>query len=277
MVAYALDLEREDLKDFAGLKLRKRLAYAEPDMDYSQRENAVRNLDATIEKVRERGLPVERGALERFESERIPMRYPELNTSFLEMSNKVEVENGEIRVPRFGVFPYNGSDFGVGFEIRVSEDGNHTIYSAIYFSEDSDNKDIVPEVFRNDIRDSFRLGEGTEYNTKERFKSIWLKHENVNPKRAINYILPEKKAFQFTVGFNSHLPDETYNHVCAAAKLFERENVYFIAEVKPEEWGHHIVPDPLVVGVHNDKAYLIDKFDPTPLEELISQEFVGKR
>ncbi len=68
------------------------------------------------------------------------------------------------------------------------------------------------------------------------------------------------------------VPAETQERIKKAKEIF-KNNLYFIAEAKPDEWNvRKIAPrDPLVVGLIDNQGYLIDKFDPTDLESYICQ------
>lgn len=86
---------------------------------------------------------------------------------------------------------------------------------------------------------------------------------------------------------NCLVPTKTRNKINQFRRIFSAKNknlagIYFIAERKPENWditekSLNIQPekDPLVIGFvpNNPQAYLIDKFDATPLEDYVSREF----
>jgi len=76
--------------------------------------------------------------------------------------------------------------------------------------------------------------------------------------------------FSSEVGFT--VPSKTKEEIKQAAQYFGRQNIYFIAEVKPEDWNatRLIEEDPLVVGLSRGKGYLVDSFNPTALEKVVS-------
>ena len=78
--------------------------------------------------------------------------------------------------------------------------------------------------------------------------------------------------FSSQVGFA--VPQKTKAKIKEAEKYFERPNLYFLAEVNPEDWNatRLIEEDPLVVGLSNDKCYLVDSFNPTVLEKVVERK-----
>ncbi len=75
--------------------------------------------------------------------------------------------------------------------------------------------------------------------------------------------------------FNSAVPADVKSEIAKAYKIFGKD-LYFVAEIPQEKWKKDDVPldpDPLVVGVIDETAYLIAKFDATPVEDYVSREF----
>ena len=88
----------------------------------------------------------------------------------------------------------------------------------------------------------------------------------------------ENKYVRLISYFNALIPQETKTKIKKARWDFSTYNLFFISETKPEEWNIEEgikTMDPLVIGVKDDKCYLIDKFDTTPLEEYVIQEFTS--
>ncbi len=63
------------------------------------------------------------------------------------------------------------------------------------------------------------------------------------------------------------VPQKTKKSIEEAKKYIGRQNLYFVAEVKPENWSAQklITEDSLVVGLSQDKCYLVDSFKPTAI------------
>ena len=86
----------------------------------------------------------------------------------------------------------------------------------------------------------------------------------------------------FSNFINAIAPEETITKINESKKIFEG-NIFFIAEIEPHEWNIEFIEkkrDPLVVGVTNDRfgvvpdsCYLIDSFNPTPLEDYVKREW----
>ncbi len=89
-----------------------------------------------------------------------------------------------------------------------------------------------------------------------------------------NVVIPE---YREIISFlNLVVPSETKERIRDARKYFRRKDLFFISETKPEDWNvnrHTICP--LVVGVKNERCYLIDKFDSTKLEDYVADEFTS--
>ena len=102
------------------------------------------------------------------------------------------------------------------------------------------------------------------------------------------------RPFVLSCPFNAIIPQKTKKNVETAYKLFQEKSrkfffrdsrtcgIYFITETKPENWIHReieqeplkiITTDPLVVARYENRNYFIDKFDTTPLEEIISNNY----
>nr|MBA4404958.1 hypothetical protein [Nanoarchaeum sp.] len=88
---------------------------------------------------------------------------------------------------------------------------------------------------------------------------------------------------RFDARFNLSLilPETTKQKIQQALTVFETDQIYIIPETRPEQWSVNyevgIGPsEPLIVGVKNNRTYLIDCFDTTPAEEYIRREFATK-
>ncbi|MBN1645015.1 hypothetical protein JW851_03180 [Candidatus Woesearchaeota archaeon] len=180
--------------------------------------------------------PYERKALERLCLEKAFLEYPVLNLSFLDMVQTIDnEENEKVTVPRFVVFP-------------IDSTGKVTIYL---------NDDKLYYNFGNDSA----LHEDVSIFSKHVYNGMkdYLKNRN-------NII-----KFKCNIG-DIILHSETRKRIKLAESTFCRENLYMISEAKPSNLT--VNPDPLVVGVTIDQCFLIDKFDPTPIEDYVSREFV---
>jgi hypothetical protein len=86
-----------------------------------------------------------------------------------------------------------------------------------------------------------------------------------------------KEDVVLSVRFSVLLPLKTREAIEKASSHLSLLHMYLIAEVAEEAWeeGRMIDVDPLVVGINPeyDGAYLIDVFDPTPLEDYVVREF----
>lgn len=94
----------------------------------------------------------------------------------------------------------------------------------------------------------------------------------------------ENGTYALTTTFDGLIPEHARKEISKAQNIFLPHNVFVIAEAK--EWKikkvHYVNPlpsvrpvvrDPLAIGIHEDKSYLVCAFDTTTLEHYIASEF----
>lgn len=75
------------------------------------------------------------------------------------------------------------------------------------------------------------------------------------------------------------IPDETREKIQEASKIPSfRSNIYLLCDAPAEQWKLDTTPipqppDPIVVGFAGGSLWVIDVFDPTPIEQYVSLEF----
>lgn len=85
--------------------------------------------------------------------------------------------------------------------------------------------------------------------------------------------LPMFAAKWLTATFSGVIPSETKTKIKTAKNLEVFEHIVIIAEAK---WDVRIeIGDPLIVGIKANNAWLIDKFDLSPIENIVASEFTG--
>jgi hypothetical protein len=182
--------------------------------------------------------------------------YPELNLDFLKIGNKTDKD---FNFPRFAVYPLFGSQ-----EMKINIDAGNLPFMVGAMDHSIGIISSVPKFFERYLL--FSLFD------KEVKSNIlggeWL------------YVLKKCSAnweYNLTSTFRGLIPRSTKEKVKESLSVFNKEDLYLITEVKPEEWNVvKINTDPLLAGVVNERCFLIDKFDTTPLEEIISQEFIKR-
>jgi hypothetical protein len=217
-------------------------------------------IDSLIEKLRKDNLESESLPLHKLEQQRIALEYPTLNTSFLSMHNIINAEGQEIQAPKFSVYPvYSGNKFSIMFYLGS---GIHKVNAEIfndyrYHYPDSHLADVGKEpLLKEPLLKSLEIGK-LQREDFRRYKKVGRGH-----------------SFKIESKFNGIIPDLTKQKIKESEKFFDKDKVYLIAETKPEEWNVILLSkDPLVAGVKYDKCYLIDQFNTTPLEGLVSEEF----
>lgn len=230
-------------------------------------------INGVIKQIEESFLNVEELPLNLLRIER--EQYPYLDTSFLSMSNILNHTGQDIHVPRFSVYKRSGQrrgfgDFSIkyvlvrcniaGIDINIGEDTaeRRHIFKDYLVRSTEFYKEL--EKFRNDY---------TYYDYTIKFSS-----DNLTRKYHKN---KKMRRLEFESEFNGIIPTETKRKLKTAEEIFE-DDLYLIAETKPEEWNtkrRRLVRDPLLVGVYDNKCYLIDHFNCTPMENYIKREFTS--
>jgi len=224
--------------------------------------------------------------------QRVASQYPQIDPSFLSMHSTIKIPwSYEIQAPRFSVYPldkrnrfsvrfrgllFNGlfendeSYFreGINFVARVNADIGVS-------DEVRDVPSISPVLLRPLVggfefgKSPFNLRDPWYFQTEGRFRRVPLK------------VRMKYSDLQITSEFNGAIPKETRKRVREAESLIPEENMFLISETKPKDWAVEEIPepvisvDPLVVGVIDNRVYLIDHFDTTPLEEMARREFLS--
>ena len=217
--------------------------YVRDSLNKSQRAEREVAMKSKISEIRKEGiLYAERTPYDLLikRSNQLPAdeKYPQLDPSFLSMKNKIKHHDHTISVPRFSIYRvYKQPEFTITYA-----SSNRTWFGP----------HKIPLIFRTYLSKAVEI----PHDLQE-----WLGHQTTS--------LDIKSYFQGIV------PVETKRKIKEARKVFGKRKLFFIAETRPESWDvKEITRDPLVVGVLEDKCYLVDKFDTTPLEEYVSKEFV---
>lgn len=193
-------------------------------------------------------------------------RYARLDTSFLSMRNTLDYEGEKMIVPRFTVHPYKDSG-----NVRAFVD-----FKIDYFDSDRgvsvsfNSPNGLPEIFEKGL---LKTVEGfSEAEFFEARRSYQLSLDKKLRKKYGNMLVPGHVS-RLTAGFLGLMPVEVKKQIDEAKPFFDTE-LYLIKETNPDEWNASVVSiDPLVVGLFNEQAYLITRFDTTPIEEYVAREF----
>lgn len=86
-----------------------------------------------------------------------------------------------------------------------------------------------------------------------------------------------RRAHAIYATFSGLIPSETKAKIreAQATKVFSDIRLIAEAEYDLDVQPHPRLADPIVVGLVNDEMWVIDVFDPTPLEDYIAQEFTA--
>ncbi len=256
---------------FGGVSLEKYLSGPVEQAEAEQRRLSLRE---KIKQIKRSGkLAVEAMPLQMLETRvrqaPVDALYPQLDPSFLSMSHQTHFRGYPVDVPKFSVYHiYPGENH---FQIKMGRWGDFfRLWTDLGRGYQDKNK---PSVLVGPLRastiidkEALKTGNGTyDFEPQSDFTK-WLKEKWLKEKG-----YPE---VEFTSMMNGIVPPKTKEKIKQAKRIFGKRGLFFIAETKPEAWNvREFTKDPLVAGVLEDKCYLIDKFDTTPLEEYVTREF----
>jgi hypothetical protein len=212
-------------------------------------------------------LNVEKAPLNLLLDQKAKYTYPALNPACLEISNNLRYNGKTIKLPKFSVYPIDDPNFTI--EIRIA--GGFCTDSHGYLISITDK---LPRIFAHSL---FKSTDFAKYPREfERRDDSWQLYVDRPTSQIIDRYGTNN--VRFTSTLNVILPEKTKAKLQESTKLFKKENLFFIAETKPEEWNAQFFTypiDPLLVGVINDKCYLIDSFNATPLENYVAIEWTS--
>jgi|SRR3989344_1223045 len=211
-------------------------------------DQRLENVKAKVKELKNNCLSSEIEIYNELCSEMISRDYPRIDLSFLEKSSQLKRDIAERIIkyklpdlptlPVFSVYPFYGSN-KFSLELRSN---NHT--------PNSSNE--IPEIIKSKIFKNCRY-----------FGCIT---------RSDGFQYFDEHRYIFTSEFKGLIPQRVKEKVKRSLEHFNKNDIYLIAETKPEEWNVTSIRkgDPLVIGlIENKYAHLIDHFDCTPLENLV--------
>ena len=209
-------------------------------------------------------------------SEAVSLSYPKIDVSFLSMSIKKRFtqwtdkygewdsveKQVEFDVPRFAVYkidnPKNEIVFGYIHGDYVINIQNPKMFDVL------ENPLLSSFKFPNDLREGYFGWKVDKYMENTYFQKLPKEFRKLHKESGIK---------KLSSSFDLLIPSKTKQTI-EQAKPFFGDEIYFIKEMKPEEWNleRFIKEDPIVIGVNKENAFYIDKFDPTPLEGYFSEK-----
>ena len=216
-------------------------------------------------------------------------KYPEISPEFLTMSNKLPYSNPqgsfELRVPRFGVYAFGKEGFNscdICFERYFGS--THVDYISICEGNLPSILD-KPLLMSTDLGQYFRKRDGNSYVQSSPIPSHLT---NVFSKITGGLewsALRSRGELELRSSFHGIIPKEVKYKIKREKKVFCRgdsqdytkQGLFLVAETQPRDWTAdvRIQTDPLIIGVVNNRAYLVDHFDSTPLEYQVRKEFTS--
>lgn len=263
--------------------------------NYSKsKSNRITELKELIVKLKKNCLNIEKLPLQLLHSELMrSFPYPLIDPSFLSMgSSKKYGKKGEILLPKFSVYKRSADGF-YPFNIILSETmgGRRSFFGFVgVYSELKENyggSGLGISVHLNKILTE-ELVKSVEFYKRgnKRRNNTFISRSDSEVYWGIPKKLSEKygkigkgREITYRSRFAGILPDSSRNKLIEADAIFGKE-VYLIAETKPSQWEiskpkPRIIKDPLLVGISNEKCYLVDYFDTTPMENYVRKEFTS--
>lgn len=234
----------------------------------------LQRLNAKLEELAKGGFVVEELPRAQLAHQAAVYTFPKLEMSFLTHSNeKRDRWSGDnpltftIRVPRFGVYRLDNPRMSIEVEYKG-------------FLEGFIFRVVEPAPFPDFMGKPIALSTGFS-----------IESQLVNREAESEYVgYFDQKELRRTykalgvLGINSTLhvliPTETRGLIREAEKIFGRE-IYLVAETPPSAWSvRRVAPprsivDPILVGVVNNEAFYLDRFNTTPMEEYVAKEFTS--
>ena len=282
--------------EFAGINLEDYIESSTNDNDSLQKK--IKEITNQIKNIKS-PLAMEKQALQELQKQRnsleIKLKYPILDVSFLNASNKIEYKGKEIYAPKFCIYNVDKNKFsmriyrggGVGAVVGGIVDGilggiaggavggavGGIVIRGIIGAVDNYNTNFniefpnLPDIFTNEL---IKTTEFFKYSKYEKINKIFKFKKRKSPREIRTKY---KENIELNSYLNGIIPIETKQRIKQAEQVFN-EDIYLIAETEPQNWNiKKYNKDPLVVGVNDKKCYFIDKFDTTILEDYASEQF----
>ncbi len=262
-------------------------------------QERIKELDQILADLQESSLPAEQAAMAKLAEERkglaAQLAYPQLDLSFLMLHNALKVNimetdlttrasSVELDVPRFGVYSAFGQNtFTVRFNESVLEGqprlkfGDHPSGISVHIGNPEPripNEYYVvtvdlPRIFSNPLLFAFEY-----YRLMDRKnETAWARYNSLP--QAVKAKYAQLTRIELESRFDAVIPKGTKQAMQEAKGIFGN-NIFFIAETRPEQWEVRVrtepaiyYADPLAVGVVGEACYLIDHFDVTPAERRV--------
>lgn len=244
--------------------------YVNPLRDQTNKDSLINSLN----KLEERKLESEKYFIKELKNKILPTEYPLIDISFLEKSSKLKINlknklnSNPITVPRFGVYQfYESNTFYI--EFSRSNEGLDLLFDdeglILEFSK-------MPETIYKHFLKLYENEEGFTYFARYFTVECEFKAKRKNTR---DYLLKKelflsRPSIKIERKFNGIMPQKTVEKVEKSLKYFEKSQISTITEIKPEQWNvSESEKDPLIIGIYDEKAYLIDHFDMINLEGLV--------
>ncbi len=220
-------------------------------------------------------------------------KYPEIDLSFLTKSYDKKVgerkiigffdskkEDVCIKIPAFSVYPFYGEDnkFSIDYQLGYwDETISHKTKFALIINFSNPTPRKIQDFLIKSMTKEFNIFATNYYlHIGGRVNEHWLYlkeksdfPQNLRYSNGINKTL--------TSQFNGIIPQKVKEKVEKSKEYFRKDDIFMIAETKPEEWNvEELKRDPLVIGMKDEKAYIISHFNCTPLENLVKDVYAGR-
>ncbi len=196
------------------------------------------------------------------------LSYPQISPKFLSLFSYIPIKEDSyleiVHIPRFGVYSLDNSVMTI--YLGYSE--------GTYFFEVEEPK--LPETLTREIVKSSEIFCDTNepISIAGRYTQGWFSGLREDIEKRYKNI----GALKISSTFHGILPTETKEKIREAKEIFGNQ-IYFVVETKTDDWSiskyakPRIVEDPLVLGILEEKCFMIDKFNTTKLENWVNMEF----
>lgn len=115
------------------------------------------------------------------------------------------------------------------------------------------------------------IGPGIPYGFAAHYEDVFSALERVSTAKTQGQLAFGHYMEKITAEFTGVIPDRTRERILEAHKHKVFDGICLLAEAEWEQQS--VLVDPIVVGCSAGKLWVVDIFDPTPIEEYVAQEF----
>jgi len=225
-------------------------------------------VDEQIARMRSTGYATERSAINQLNTRKAVLTYDQIAIDFLTMSVEKEYGKKTVPLPRFGVFTPQRPEMIIEVAKRGALD--EWSYDVGFSAFMRTNDDDVGQVLEPAMYTLLAQSTGIEI-----YQNIsnWEKGGRWMSKEAKKRWKNGKHTF--ATGLQVMIPEDARALIAEAQSCMG--TIYLVAERTADDWQKSPLSiqtlDPLIIGFQGGHFFYVGKFDSTPLEDYVTDEF----